>query len=69
MLGKNQNSPILPYHLRVEIWDLIDQGSSNEEIVDKLYCDAPPNVSEGKFRFCIRGIKGIHTKGLRPSKR
>ena len=59
---------ILPYDLRVEIWDLIDQGKKSEEIMKTHFCDAPPNVSEEQFKRCIRAIKAIHTKGERPNK-
>ena len=61
--------PILPYDLRVEIWDLIDKGDSTEQIIAKTYGHAPSGVSQGKFEFCIRGIRGRHTLGQRPSKR
>jgi len=60
--------PILPYDLRVEIWNLIDQGISTPEIIEKLYARAPSRVSGGTFELCIRGIRGRHTLGQRPSR-
>jgi hypothetical protein len=33
--GKKE-APVLPYDLRVEIWNLIDQGIGTAEIIQKL---------------------------------
>jgi hypothetical protein len=60
------NKAILPYDLRVAIWDLIHQGQTHEEILKMFYCDAPPGVSEEQFKRCVRAINGVHTKGQRP---
>jgi hypothetical protein len=64
-----KKSPVLPYDLRVEIWDLIHEGDSTEQIIEKTYEHAPSGVSIGQFEYCIRGIRGRHTLGQRPSKR
>lgn len=64
-----KKSSILPYDLKVEIWDLIDKGDSTEQIIGKTYGRAPSGVSQGQFEFCIRGIRGRHTLGQRPSKK
>ena len=68
MTTGNQEGTILPYELRVEIWDLIDKACPTEEILDKLYPHAPPNVSQGQFRHCIRALRGKHTLGQKPHK-
>jgi hypothetical protein len=65
---KNKQYPILPYDLRVEIWELINQKITTSEIIERLYSRAPAGVSEGQFKSCIRAIKAIHTVGQRPSK-
>ncbi|MGD9033653.1 MAG: hypothetical protein PVH02_13370 [Desulfobacteraceae bacterium] len=69
MATKKQDKPLLPYKLRMEIWNMINDYYTTQEIVDRLYEYSPPEVSEGRFRYCIRGIKGAHTQGLRPKKR
>ena len=67
MLQK-QNSPILPYDLRVEIWNMIHKYKTTENIVNKLYGARPPKVSEDRFRRCVLAIRANHTKGNRPNK-
>ena len=68
MVKRTKQYPILPYDLRIDIWNLIDQGINTPEIIEKLYAHAPSGVSEGTFELCIRGIRGRHTLGQRPSK-
>jgi hypothetical protein len=69
MEKSSRHHPILPYDLGVEIWTLIDQGSSTPEIIKRLYLKAPAGVSQGQFEFCVRTIRGKHTLGQRPSKK
>jgi len=66
MVRKDKQYPILPYELRVEIWDLIDQGISTPEIIERAYSNAPAEVSQGQFEACIRAIKATHTRGQKP---
>lgn len=66
--GRKKDS-ILPYALRVEIWNLIDQSITTGEIIERLYSQAPPGVPEELFKECIGRIKGKHTLGQRPSER
>lgn len=61
--------PLLPYELRVRIWDLIHQDYGLEKILDTTFKDAPPGVSQEQFIRCVRALKGRHTLGLKPSKR
>jgi hypothetical protein len=68
MEKKNKHYTILPYDLRVEIWNHIDQGVSTPEIIEKLYSRAPENVSESLFESCIQVIRTRHTLGQMPSK-
>jgi len=69
MVHKTQKNRILPYHLRVDIWDLIDKNSTTEEIVENLYEVAPTCVSESQFIRCIQAIRGKHIQGQRPSEK
>jgi hypothetical protein len=67
MRDKRRSSPILPYDLRVKIWDMIHRNKTTENILNKLFCDLPPNVSEDQCRRCILAIRASHTKGNRPN--
>ena len=75
-MTRTKKDHVLPYQLRVEIWNLIDdheknainKKNSSEAIFEKLYQHAPPGVSENQFKRCINNIRGKHTLGQRPNK-
>ena len=67
MRDRKRSSPILPYELRVKIWDMIHRNKTTENILNKVFCELSPDVSEDQCRRCILAIRASHTKGNRPS--
>jgi hypothetical protein len=60
---------ILPYEMRVEVMDLMDQGHDNISINGAISLRAAEYVkSEKQLTRCISTIRGHHNKGRRPSK-
>ena len=59
---------VLPYPLRVKIWDMIHQGDENHQIVEVVWEEAASHVtSEAHLIQCITALRSTHTKGLRPN--
>ena len=60
---------VLPYEMRVEIMDLMDQGHDNNPIHGIISHTAVEYVkSERQLTRCISIIKGHHNKERRPCK-
>jgi hypothetical protein len=60
---------VLPYELRVEIMDLMDQEMDNNSIFGVILPRATEYVkSERQLNRCISAIRGHHNKGYRPLK-
>ena len=58
---------VLPYDIRVEVMDLMDQGYDNNSIHGKVLHKAAEHVkSDRQLTRCISTIRGHHNKGRRP---
>jgi len=60
---------VLPYEMRVEVMDLMNQGHDNISINGVISLRATEYVkSEKQLTRCISTIRGHHNKGRRPCK-
>jgi hypothetical protein len=60
---------VLPYEMRADIMDLMEQGHSNDSIHGIISPVASEYVkSERQLTRCISTIRGHHNKGRRPCK-
>jgi len=57
---------ILPYALRKKIWDFIQQGKTNHQIVEEVFKGAEPHVtSDAQFIQCISFQRSLYTRGIK----
>jgi len=59
--------PLLPYPVRVRVWNLIGKEKTTHQIAEAVYKEAKPFVkSKRQLIRCIAAIRGIHSGGLTP---
>ena len=57
---------ILPYVLRKKIWDLIQQGKTNHQIVEEVFDEVESYIiSDDKLIQCISANRSLYPKGIK----
>ena len=63
----SSKQPLLPYSLRIKVWNLIQKEKTTHQIADEVYEQSKPFVkSKNQLIRCIAAIRGKHTKRLTP---
>lgn len=59
---------IIPYVLRKKIFDLIQQGKTNHQIVEKVFEEAESyTISDAKLIQCISANRSLYARGIKPN--
>jgi hypothetical protein len=65
---KKKKITILPYALKRKIWDFIQQGKTNHQIVEEVFKEAESYIiSDAKLIQCIRFNRSLHARGVKPN--
>lgn len=59
---------IVPYALRKKIWDFVQQGKTNHQIMEEVFKEAESYiVSDAKLIQCISANRSLYARGIKPN--
>ena len=65
---RKKKRTILPYELRKKIWDFIQQGKTNHQIVEEVFEEAESYIiSDAKLIQCISANRSLYPKEIKPN--